>query len=99
VTTVDLRTVPAPLRHDHVYESLELLTVGSVLELVVDHRPTPLRYELDATSPGDHEWVDGEDGPEVWSARLVAVRVVWDPPWTPERMDDCAAGTLGFGRT
>jgi metal-sulfur cluster biosynthetic enzyme len=26
------------------------------------------------------------------------VRVVWDPPWTPERMDDRAAGTLGFGR-
>jgi metal-sulfur cluster biosynthetic enzyme len=26
------------------------------------------------------------------------VRVVWDSPWSPERMDDRAAGTLGFGR-
>ena len=43
MTTLDLRTVPAPLRHDQVYECLEALGVGDVLELVVDHRPTPLR--------------------------------------------------------
>lgn len=24
------------------------------------------------------------------------VRVVWDPPWTPERLDDRAAALLGF---
>jgi uncharacterized protein (DUF2249 family) len=68
--TVDLRTVPAPDRHDRVYASLETLGPGDVLELVVDHRPSPLRYELDATRPGDFEWTDDADGPEVWSARL-----------------------------
>lgn len=70
MTTLDLRTVPAALRHDQVYECLEALAVGEVLELVVDHRPTPLRYELEATRPGDYEWADGADGPEVWSARI-----------------------------
>jgi metal-sulfur cluster biosynthetic enzyme len=25
------------------------------------------------------------------------VRVVWDPPWTPERMEESAADTLGLG--
>lgn len=24
------------------------------------------------------------------------VRLVWDPPWTPDRLDDQAAGLLGF---
>lgn len=26
----------------------------------------------------------------------VDVRVVWDPPWSPEKMDDAAASALGF---
>lgn len=27
----------------------------------------------------------------------VELRVVWDPPWTPERLTDDAAAQLGFG--
>jgi metal-sulfur cluster biosynthetic enzyme len=27
----------------------------------------------------------------------VALRIVWDPPWTPALMDERAAATLGFG--
>lgn len=30
--------------------------------------------------------------------RSSEVRVVWDPPWTPERLSDEAAAHLGFGR-
>jgi len=30
-------------------------------------------------------------------AEQVEVRVVWDPPWTPERMRPEAAALLGFG--
>jgi len=70
VTTLDLRTVPAPLRHDKVYECLESLGVGDVLELVVDHRPSPLRYELEATRPGDYEWAEDTDGADVWTVRV-----------------------------
>ncbi|HET9733118.1 MAG TPA: iron-sulfur cluster assembly protein [Acidimicrobiales bacterium] len=33
-------------------------------------------------------------GPLGWSSE---VRVVWDPPWTPERMSPEAAASLGFG--
>ncbi|MGH9055902.1 MAG: metal-sulfur cluster assembly factor [Acidimicrobiales bacterium] len=28
----------------------------------------------------------------------VDVRIVWEPPWSPEMMDDDAAGALGFKR-
>jgi metal-sulfur cluster biosynthetic enzyme len=30
--------------------------------------------------------------------RDVRVRVVWDPPWTPERMSDAALDALGYRR-
>lgn len=28
----------------------------------------------------------------------VRVEIIWDPPWTPDRMSDEAAQMLGFGR-
>lgn len=28
----------------------------------------------------------------------VRIEIVWDPPWTPERMSSNAAQTLGFGK-
>lgn len=31
-------------------------------------------------------------------AARVDLRVVWDPPWTPERLTQEAAAHLGFGR-
>ncbi|HET6916287.1 MAG TPA: iron-sulfur cluster assembly protein [Acidimicrobiales bacterium] len=31
--------------------------------------------------------------------RTAEVRVVWDPPWTPERLSDEAATYLGFHRS
>jgi metal-sulfur cluster biosynthetic enzyme len=32
----------------------------------------------------------------VGDAAAVDVRVVWEPPWSPEMMQDTAAATLGF---
>lgn len=34
---------------------------------------------------------------EVNGVKDVDVRVVWDPPWTPERMSEAAKLELGFG--
>lgn len=73
MTTLDLRQIPPPQRHPLVYQHLDGLGHGEVLELVNDHRPSPLRYELDATRPGEFEWDFVEDGPEVFRA-LVTCR-------------------------
>lgn len=74
---LDLRPLPPPQRHPLVYQHLNALTDGEVLELVNDHKPSPLRYEIEATRPGEYDWEDGDDGPEVWSARIrCAARVV-----------------------
>ncbi len=67
---LDLRELPPPQRHPRVYEHLNALTSGEELELVNDHKPSPLRYEMEATRPGEFTWEDGDDGPEVWSARI-----------------------------
>lgn len=67
---LDLRELAPPQRHPLVYEHLNALTDGEELELVNDHKPSPLRYEMEATRPGEFTWEDGDDGPEVWSARI-----------------------------
>jgi uncharacterized protein (DUF2249 family) len=75
--TLDLRSVPPAVRHGLVYQALDALAPGEALELVNDHKPSPLRYELEATRTGQYDWEDGAPGPGVFSARITArVRTV-----------------------
>jgi len=67
---LDLRPLPPPERHRRVHEELDALDPGETLDLINDHRPAPLRYELQATRPGQYEWEDGDDGPERWTASI-----------------------------
>jgi uncharacterized protein (DUF2249 family) len=67
---LDLRPLPPRDRHRLVHEHLDALAPGESLELVNDHRPAPLRYELAATRGAQYEWVDGDDGPERWTATI-----------------------------
>jgi len=77
VPTLDLRPLAPPVRHGVVYRALDALAPGEVLELVNDHKPSPLRYELEATRPGHYLWEDGDAGPQTFSARITArVRTV-----------------------
>ena len=77
MAVLDLRPLAPAVRHGLVYEALDALAPGEVLELVNDHKPSPLRYELEATRSGQFDWEDGEAGPEVFSARITArVRTV-----------------------
>jgi uncharacterized protein (DUF2249 family) len=77
VPTLDLRPLAPPVRHGLVYQALDALAPGEVLELVNDHKPSPLRYELEAIRPGQYVWEDGDAGPETFSARITAqVRIV-----------------------
>ena len=71
--TLDLRSVVPAERHRLVYAGLDALAPGESLELVNDHRPSPLRYELEAVRSGQYRWDDGKDGPEVFSATITAL--------------------------
>ena len=74
---LDLRPLPPPDRHERVHEQLDGLAPGETLELINDHRPSPLRYELEATRPRQYQWVDGDNGPETWTASITcSARIV-----------------------
>jgi uncharacterized protein (DUF2249 family) len=47
-TTLDLRDVPPPERHPRIHEAFAALDDGETLEIVNDHEPRPLFYELRA---------------------------------------------------
>jgi uncharacterized protein (DUF2249 family) len=72
VPTLDLRPLAPAARHALVYQALDALAPGETLELVNDHQPSPLRYELEATRAGQFAWQDGASGPDVFSARITA---------------------------
>lgn len=74
---VDLRSYAPRERHEIIHTVLDRLHRGDTIRFVNDHRPSPLRYELNATRPGELEWVDDVQGPDVWSWSLTSqVRVL-----------------------
>ncbi len=75
---LDVTPIPPAVRHDRIHAALDRLGPGEALELVVDHRPSPLRYELDATRPGQYRWEDGEGGPDRFTARITCLARIVD---------------------
>ncbi|MGH9115680.1 MAG: metal-sulfur cluster assembly factor [Acidimicrobiales bacterium] len=79
---------------------LDVVSLGLVYDVRDDDGT--LVVEMTLTTPGCPA---SESLPEmarlavtdaVDGAVAVDVRVVWEPPWSPEMMDDAAAGALGF---
>ncbi|RBI59214.1 DUF2249 domain-containing protein [halophilic archaeon] len=46
--TLDVREIPPPQRHPKIHETFEEMDSGEVLEIVNDHEPKPLFYEMQA---------------------------------------------------
>jgi uncharacterized protein (DUF2249 family) len=77
MTDIDVRTIHPRDRHPLIFEHLDRLDSGESLRLVNDHDPVPLRYQLEATRPGQFEWTTVEDGPEQWTIEITSrTRVV-----------------------
>jgi uncharacterized protein (DUF2249 family) len=75
--TLDVRPLAPRVRHETIFDRLDRLTAGETLRLVNDHDPAPLRYQLDATRPGEFRWDDVEQGPEQWTVDITSrARVV-----------------------
>ena len=54
-TTLDLRDVPPAERHPMIHSAFEALGSGEALEIVNDHEPKPLYYEMAAEVPAFDE--------------------------------------------
>lgn len=75
--TLDVRPMPPRARHGTIFDRLDDLATGDTLRLVNDHDPAPLRYQLDATRPGQFGWEYVEAGPESWIVDITSrARVV-----------------------
>lgn len=87
-TPIDLRDVSPRERHTLIFNRFDALRVGEALELVNDHDPVPLRYQLQGRSAGQFDWRALESGPDLWRVcitKQLAVAV-------PAASDSCCSG-------
>lgn len=68
--TIDVRDLPPASRHPAIFQALGGLEPSMSLELVNDHDPKPLYYQLQAEQPGSFTWDYLEEGPLVWRVRI-----------------------------
>lgn len=69
-TKIDVRAIAPRERHPLIFNTFRSLGSGETLELVNDHDPKPLYYQMQAEKPGQFAWDYLERGPEVWRVRI-----------------------------
>lgn len=67
---VDARIYPPRDKHNVIFETFSKLNKGEKMELVNDHDPRPLQYQMLAEYPDQFEWEYLEEGPEVWRVAI-----------------------------
>jgi uncharacterized protein (DUF2249 family) len=67
---LDIRREPPATRHAVIFAKFDALEPGMGFELVNDHDPRPLYYQLSAEQPGTFTWDYLEEGPEIWRVRI-----------------------------
>ncbi|HEX7639022.1 MAG TPA: DUF2249 domain-containing protein [Burkholderiaceae bacterium] len=69
-TKIDLRPLLPRERHPLIFSTFRSLGVGQSLELINDHDPRPLYFQLQAQGPGTVAWEYLENGPDTWRVRI-----------------------------
>lgn len=67
---LDVRPLPPARRHELIFSTFDSLAPGQSIELVNDHDPKPLRYQLSAEHPDQFSWDYLETGPQAWRVRI-----------------------------
>lgn len=67
---VDARKYEPRDKHPTIFNTFESLKSGEVMELINDHDPRPLHYQMLAEMPDKFEWKYLEEGPEVWRVAI-----------------------------
>lgn len=78
MNSIDVREIIPAKRHETIHQALDMLSPGEVLEIIADHRPSPLKYEIEATRPGQYSWQDDINGPSVFSAKVTCKAKIVD---------------------
>jgi metal-sulfur cluster biosynthetic enzyme len=80
---------------------VDVVSLGLVYDIRIDG--TDVEIDMTLTTPGCpvSEQLPAEAAAAVSAAlpdATVTVHLVWDPPWTPERLSPLASEQLGFAR-
>lgn len=67
---VDARKYAPKDKHDVIFKTFTGLKSGEKMELVNDHDPKPLYYQMQAELSGQFQWEYLEQGPEVWRVAI-----------------------------
>ncbi|MDQ0333492.1 uncharacterized protein (DUF2249 family) [Mesorhizobium sp. YL-MeA3-2017] len=67
---IDVKDVDPRYRHTIIQQLVANLAPGATLQLVVDHDPKPLRFQLEAKHGAHCQWTYLEQGPDIWRVRL-----------------------------
>jgi uncharacterized protein (DUF2249 family) len=67
---IDVAEIEPRLRHGIIVQLFKHLEPGQSLQIVVDHDPQRLRFNLDFSFGALCEWQYLEQGPDVWRVRL-----------------------------
>lgn len=73
-TKVDVREVAPRDRHPLIFSSFRSLGLGETMELINDHDPKPLYYQLQAEMPGQFGWDYLQSGPDVWRVLIAKLK-------------------------
>lgn len=66
IPKLDVRQFPPAKRHELIFEKFDNLRDGDSFELINDHDPIPLYYQLAAEYDGTIRWDYEETGPDEW---------------------------------
>jgi len=67
---LDIRPVPPREKHPTIFAAFDALKNCEGFQLVNDHDPMPLFYQLNAERPDQFGWEYVERGPEVWRVNI-----------------------------
>jgi uncharacterized protein (DUF2249 family) len=73
---VHVRDIDPRHRHTVIFQLIEHLNMDSSLQLVVDHNPKALCFQLEAKHGQRYRWTYLEQGPDIWRVRLQRSRQV-----------------------
>lgn len=67
---LDVREMPPRERHSTIFATFDDLAPNQAIDLVNDHDPKPLYYQLAAEYAGEFNWNYLQEGPEVWEVEI-----------------------------
>ena len=70
---IDVRDIEPRFRHQIIHRLVEQLSPDGSLQLIADHPPKPLRYQLELRFGDACKWLYLEEGPDVWRVRIAKV--------------------------